>query len=108
MKSVEIKARYKRSKKTTTLLERISARSVKSEEQTDVHFRIDIGGLMIRKHDSGVSKLVHYYREEDEGPRVCHYEEVTLKSTDRIREMLEEEHGIYAVVKKKREIWEVQ
>lgn len=108
MKSVEIKAAYKRNKKTEALLKKLEARCVETGKQTDTYFKVDIGGLMIREFESGSSKLIHYYREEEEGPRVCHYEIVTLKRSDRIREMLEGEHGVRAVVMKNREVWEYE
>ena len=75
------------------------------EIQTDTYFRVNYGRLKIRERDCGDPQLIQYFRDDQKGPRPSYYEVIHLKNMDQVKSTLEEEHGIYAIVKKKREIW---
>ena len=105
MRNVEIKARFRRHRKTDRTLQRFKARRTLVEDQVDTYFDVSNGRMKIREHADGSAELIHYVREENEGPRISHYEIVPLKSEEHIREILEREHGIRAVVRKRREVW---
>lgn len=105
MRNVEIKARFRRSRKTDSILRQFRARRTLAEDQVDTYYDVSRGRMKVREHADGSAELIHYLREETEGPRISHHEIVPLKKTDPVKRILEREHGIRAVVRKHREVW---
>lgn len=103
--NVEIKARYRKTRRTEGLLKRLDAAFVAIERQTDTYYDVENGWLKIRERDSGMAELIQYFRKESEGPWESFYEMVHLKNATKVKQALEMEHGICAVVKKLRHVW---
>lgn len=105
MRNVEIKARYRRTRKTDSVLKRFKARKSGDLIQTDTYFDVNAGRLKVREHQDGHAEMIHYVRQEQDGPRISNYEIVPLRNKNSIKAILKKEHGIRAVVKKHREVW---
>ena len=105
MTNIEIKARYRRNRRSKNTLKKIGAQFEAVESQVDTYYNVDNGRLKIRERDTGAPQLIQYFREDKDSPRPSYYEIVHLGSVERVKKTLKKEHGIRAVVRKKREIW---
>ena len=105
MTNIEIKARFRRTRRSNNTLKKIGAHFEAVESQIDTYFNVDNGRLKIRERDTGAPQLIQYFREDKHSPRPSYYEIVHLGSVERVKKTLQKEHGIRAVVRKKREIW---
>ena len=105
MRNVEVKARFRRTRKTDRVLNRFKARRILVEDQVDTYYDVSRGRMKVREHADGSAELIHYSRSANEGPSISDYEIVPLKSKSHIKEILKKEHGVRAVVKKHREVW---
>ena len=105
MTNIEIKARFRRTRRSKNTLKKIGAQFEAVESQVDTYYHVDNGRLKIRERDTGAPQLIQYFREDKDSPRPSYYEIVHLGSVERVKKTLKKEHGIRAVVRKKREIW---
>jgi adenylate cyclase, class 2 len=102
--NVEIKARSNNQELLRKILESHNAEFKGNDHQIDTYFKINSGRLKLREGNIENS-LVHYQREDKEGPKQSH---VTFyKSADKssLKEILTKALGILIVVDKSREIY---
>lgn len=102
--NIEIKAKTNNQNFVREVLKSLNARFVGVDNQTDTYFNVSSGRLKLREGNIENS-LVHYDREDKEGPKQSN---VTFyKSSDKtsLKEILTRSLGILIVVDKSREIY---
>ena len=102
--NIEIKAKTNNQNFVREVLKSLNARFIGVDNQTDTYFNVSSGRLKLREGNIENS-LVHYDREDKEGPKQSN---VTFyKSSDKtsLKEILTRSLGILIVVDKSREIY---
>ena len=103
--NIEIKARYRKNRRTRSVLKKIDASFKATKKQIDTYFQVEVGMLKIREEDGSTPQLIQYVRSNGEGPVSSHYEIEHLKDPVSVMNRLRREHGFRGVVRKTREIW---
>ena len=102
--NIEVKARSNNQDSIREILKSHKAEFKGVDHQTDTYFKVNSGRLKLREGNIENS-LVHYEREDKEGPKQSN---VTFyKSTDKtsLKEILTKALGVLVVVDKSREIY---
>jgi len=102
--NIEIKARSNNLDKIREILKSKNADFKGIDHQVDTYFKVNNGRLKLR--EGGIENyLIHYQREDKEGPKQS---DVTLFKSDSkssLKEILTQALGVLVVVDKKREIY---
>ena len=102
--NIEIKARCADQTRIKEILKSENADFRGVDHQIDTYFRVNSGRLKLREGNIE-NNLIHYLREDREGPKEAN---ITLFRTERssgIKEILSKALGIFVVVDKQREIY---
>src|SRR5580765_2322740 len=105
--NVEIKARTNNSSAIRNYLLNNGAEFKGLDEQTDTYFNIDNGRLKLRQGKIE-NNLIYYNRPDQAGPKQSDFDLLKVKDGDSLRDLLEKAIGIKVVVRKKREIYNIQ
>jgi len=105
--NIEIKARSGNQEKIRTILYSMHADFRGVDHQVDTYFNVPCGRLKLREGNIE-NNLIHYFRENREGPKQA---DVTLFKSlpgTSLKEILTKALGILAVVDKQREIYFIE
>jgi adenylate cyclase, class 2 len=102
--NVEIKASCNDLEKIRQVLNRLNARSVGTDLQTDTYFNVNAGRLKLREGNIE-NNLIFYDRENKPGPKNSSFQLLKISDPDSLKTMLTNSMGIKMVVNKKREIY---
>ncbi len=72
--------------------------------QEDTFFRGRLGRLKLRVAEKS-AELIHYEREDREGPKSSHYEVCAISDPEGLRRVLAASLGVRGVVRKRRELF---
>ena len=101
--NVEIKARCKDPRMARAVLEALEADFIGTDHQNDVYFNVPEGRLKLRTGNIE-NALIHYHRDDGEGPKASHVTIFTTREGEALRDILTKALGVKAVVDKVREI----
>jgi len=101
---VEIKARCSDQNKIRNILANHQAESKGTDHQIDTYFRVTKGRLKLRE-GSIENNLIHYHRENKEGPKLSNVTLFRSEPDSSLKEILTNSIGILVVVDKQREIY---
>lgn len=73
--------------------------------QEDTFFRTTNGRLKLRVIDGARAELIHYFRNDERGPKSSRYSIVPVPDPNLLRRVLADAHGIRATVCKKRRVY---
>lgn len=102
--NIEIKARSTNQDKIRRILEEKNADFKGVDHQIDTYFKIDDGRLKLREGNIENS-LIHYNRENKEGPKQSDVSLFRFNSDPNLKEILFKSLEVLVVVDKKREIY---
>jgi predicted adenylyl cyclase CyaB len=102
--NIEIKARCREQESIRKILRSEHAECKGTDHQTDTYFRVGHGRLKLREGNIE-NNLIHYRRDDKEGPRQSDVQLFRSDPGSSLKEILTKALGILVVVKKKREIW---
>ncbi len=104
MVNIEIKAKSNNQDKIREILKSRNADFKGTDHQIDTYFKVNFGRLKLREGNIE-NKLIHYNREDKEGPKLS--EIILFKSNpdSTLKELLTKALGILVVVDKQREIY---
>ena len=103
--NIEIKARVRDRKDLEARISQLAPLPAKDIEQEDTFFRRTNGRLKLRIIDGARGELIHYFRNDEQGPKSSRYTIVPVPNPTRLRAVLGDAYGIRAVVLKKRHIY---
>ncbi len=101
---VEIKARSTNQEKIRDILLLKHAICKGTDHQIDTYFRVQQGRLKLREGDIE-NNLIHYHRENKEGPKLSSVTLYRSEPDSSLKEVLTKANGILVVVDKIREIY---
>lgn len=102
--SIEIKAKVKNQQKIRDVLKSKKADYKGCDHQIDTYFRVKSGRLKLREGEIE-NFLIHYQRENKQGPKQSDVTLYESKPKSTLKEVLTKALGILIVVDKKREIY---
>lgn len=101
---VEIKARSTNQEKIRDILLLKHAICKGIDHQIDTYFRVNHGRLKLREGQIE-NNLIHYHRENKEGPKLSNVTLYQSQPDSSLKEILAKANGILVVVDKQREIY---
>ena len=104
---IEIKARCSELDKARKILQGKHADFKGVDHQIDTYFRVNLGRLKLRE-GTIENHLIHYERENKEGPKQSKVLLFTSDPKSSLKEILTKSLGILAVVDKQREIYFIE
>ena len=102
--NVEFKARNRDDERVREVLQKYSAKYIGLDRQVDTYFNAGNGRLKLREGNLE-NNLIHYLREDIEGPKSSIVNLYPVTSGSSLKEILTNSLGIEVVVDKKREIY---
>ncbi len=103
--NIEIKAKSSNSNRVRKILKSKKADFKGIDHQVDTYFKVNSGRLKLREGNIE-NYLIHYQREDQEGPKQSN---VTLfKSPSTLKDILTKSLGLLVVVDKQREIYFIE
>ena len=102
--NIEIKAKSKNQDKIREILKSKNANFKGTDHQIDTYFKVGFGRLKLREGNIE-NNLIHYNRENKEGPKQSDIILFKSASDSKLKELLTKALGILVVVDKKREIY---
>jgi predicted adenylyl cyclase CyaB len=103
--NIEIKARVSDLDALRTRVEPISDTSGEVLEQEDVFFNCPTGRLKLRIPRAGVAELIHYHRDDVQGPKQSRYTVARTSNPEAMKQILSSVLGVLGVVKKRRRLY---
>ncbi len=104
IQNIEIKARTSNQDAIRQLLIEHHAEAKGTDHQVDTYFRVANGRLKLREGNIE-NNLIHYRRENQEGPKLSDITLYPCKPDSPLKELLTKALGVLTVVEKKREIY---
>lgn len=105
--NIEIKARAKNQERIREVLKSKNADFKGVDHQIDTYFKVNFGRLKLREGNIE-NYLIHYDREDKEGPKQSNVLLYNFKPGSSLKEILENSLGILVVVDKRREIYFIE
>jgi predicted adenylyl cyclase CyaB len=102
--NIEIKARCDNPHKIERILEKYDADFIGLDHQVDTYFNANYGRLKLREGNIE-NNLIHYFREDQEGPKSSQVLLYQSEPDSHLKEVLTEAIGILTVVDKQRNIY---
>ena len=102
--NIEIKARSTNQDEIREILKSKNANFKGVDHQIDTYFKVSFGRLKLREGKIE-NHLIHYQRENKEGPKQSQVTLFTSDPTSSLKEILTKALGVLVVVDKKREIY---
>jgi len=103
--NIEIKARIRDRKNHEARISELSPLPAEDIDQEDTFFDRTNGRLKLRIIDGARGELIHYFRNDEQGPKSSRYTIVPVSDPTRLRAVLGDSYGIRAVVLKKRRVY---
>lgn len=103
--NIELKARYPDHEKAAEIAERIGARRVHREIQTDTYFSTGLYRLKLRESSLGDHWLIGYQRPNEPGARKSSYRLEKIPDPGAKRKILARTMGVKTVVRKQRTLY---
>jgi len=105
--NIEIKARCSNQDRIREILESKGADFKGTDHQIDTYFKVDSGRLKLREGNIE-NHLIHYEREDKEGPKQSNVTLFKADPTSSLKEILTKGLGILVVIDKQREIYFIE
>lgn len=105
--NIEIKARCDNPQKIERILEKYEADFIGLDHQVDTYFNAKHGRLKLREGNIE-NALIHYFRNDQEGPKSSEVLLYKSKPDNTLKEVLTEALGILTVVDKQRNIFFIE
>ncbi len=106
--NIEIKARIDDAGKIHRILLSEGAEYKGKDHQIDTYFNVKNGRMKIRE-GTIENCIVHYNRQDDDGPKRCEYSIIKYEATDKnlsgLKKILTDAVGIFIIVEKERHIY---
>lgn len=104
IKIIEIKARSSQQDQIRSILKNNQALFKGVDHQIDTYFKVTHGRLKLREGEVE-NNLIHYNRENKEGPKLSNVLLYKSKPDSSLKSILENANGVLCIVDKKREIY---
>ncbi|MGM5488921.1 MAG: class IV adenylate cyclase [Nanobdellota archaeon] len=105
--NIEIKAHSSEQDKVRQILKARNADFKGEDHQVDTYFKVNHGRLKLRE-GTIENKLIHYAREDQEGPKQSHVTLYESTPGSSLKEILINANGVLVVVDKRREIYFIE
>jgi len=103
-RNIEIKARALNWERQSALAHDLSEREPQLLMQEDTFFNVSAGWLKLRIFENSSGELIHYERENRDGPRESRYVRAPINDPQALKTVLTNALGIKGIIRKKRTV----
>jgi predicted adenylyl cyclase CyaB len=104
-RNVEVKARVPDLMEVEARARRVATDGPMDLAQEDTFFACRNGRLKLRQFAHGPGELIHYFRDDDPGPKISEYWISPIESPGMLRESLARALGVVGRVRKRRRVY---